>query len=97
MGPELEQHFILIVDAPSHVVSDIEIVFGSVVDSAFATRHKIDLLDLLQILFRSFNFLQVGGVFFLVDVVGIFIEAKLRLENSLKTIGESQSVYGSHY
>ena len=97
MSPELVQHFILIVDAPSHVVSDIEIVFGPVVDSAFTTRHKIDLLDLLQILFCPLDLLEVGGVFLLVDVVRVFIEAKLRLENSLKTIGESQSAYGFHY
>ena len=73
MSPSFIKHFLLDVDPPGRVVSDIIVMFRPIVDSTSPPRHFLLLQILRDSFFCFLDLLEVVGVFFPVDVVWIFV------------------------
>ena len=76
MSPSFKEHLLLEVDPPGRIVSDIIVVFRSIVNSAFSARDCICLQCFCDNCFCFFNLLEVVSILFPVDIVGIFIVAE---------------------
>jgi hypothetical protein len=97
MSPKLLEHFCRIINSPSGIVAEIEIMLRLIIKSSFATRNGVTLSQLLHFLFCSFYSLQICGMLLLVNIVRVFVFAKVSPENLSKRVLDGRSVDYSHY
>lgn len=76
MSPKLAQHLAGFVQPPGSVAFGIEVMLGTVINPAPATRYDIAFSNLLEFLFCLGYFFEVARVFFLVDIVGVFVDGE---------------------
>ena len=96
VGPELVQHLVGIVQAPRSVVGSIQVVLCPVVYSSLSTRQLRAIRQCFKLLLGFAYFFEVVCMFFLIYIVGVFIDGEGEGGEGSESAAQRKSCHYSH-
>ena len=77
MSPKLVQHLGRLIDPPSRVIADIEIMLGPIIHPPLPPWNHILLLQVPNLLLRLPYLLEITRMLLLIDIIRVFVETEL--------------------